>query len=117
MNLKVLIIKFHIENKEDKILIKNLIWGPTFEEMLNPEIIPSEIRKKALKARIETPLDPINLFNINWTDHNGGMCYMVIPKELTGVSANIIVMYSKNFPTGSHKVGATSVSYTHLTLP
>ncbi|MGV8983472.1 PLP-dependent cysteine synthase family protein [Clostridium sp.] len=86
---------------------KNLVWGPTFEEMLNPETIPSEIREKALKARIEAPLDPINLFNINWTDHNGNVCYMVIPKELTGVSANIIVMYSKNFPTGSHKVGAT----------
>ncbi|HEY8804394.1 MAG TPA: pyridoxal-phosphate dependent enzyme [Clostridium sp.] len=86
---------------------KNLVWGPTFEEMLNPETIPNDIRKKALKARIETPLDPINLFNINWTDHNGNMSYMVIPKELTGVSANIIVMYSKNFPTGSHKVGAT----------
>ncbi|WP_246599613.1 PLP-dependent cysteine synthase family protein [Clostridium lacusfryxellense] len=88
-------------------MIKKLVWGPTFEEMLNPEKIPSEIRKKALKARIETPLDPINLFNINWTNHNGEMCYIVIPKELTGVRANIIVMYSKNFPTGSHKVGAT----------
>ncbi|MBU3113431.1 pyridoxal-phosphate dependent enzyme [Clostridium lacusfryxellense] len=87
--------------------MKKLVWGPTFEEMLNPEKIPSEIRKKALKARIETPLDPINLFNINWTNHNGEMCYIVIPKELTGVRANIIVMYSKNFPTGSHKVGAT----------
>ena len=86
---------------------KNLVWGPTFDEMLNPETIPSEIREKALKARIDAPLDPINLFNINWTDHNGNVCYMVIPKELTGVSANIIVMYSKNFPTGSHKVGAT----------
>ena len=86
---------------------KNLVWGPTFEEMLNPETIPTEIRKKALKARIETPLDPLNLFNINWTDHKGNICYMVIPRELTGVCANIIVMYSKNFPTGSHKVGAT----------
>ncbi len=86
---------------------KKLIWGPTFEEMLNPETIPNDIREKALKARIETPLEPINLFNINWTDHTGNICYMIIPKELTGVSANIIVMYSKNFPTGSHKVGAT----------
>ncbi|MCB2293271.1 pyridoxal-phosphate dependent enzyme [Clostridium algoriphilum] len=86
---------------------KKLVWGPTFEEMLNPETIRTDIREKALKARIETPLDPINLFNINWTDSNGNMSYMVIPKELTGVSANIIVMYSKNFPTGSHKVGAT----------
>lgn len=86
---------------------KQLVWGPTFDEMLNPETIPNKIREKAINARIGTPLDPINLFNINWTDHNGSICYMVIPKELTGVSANIIVMYSKNFPTGSHKVGAT----------
>lgn len=86
---------------------KKLVWGPTFDEMLHPETIPAEIREKALKSRTEAPLDPINLFNINWTDHNGNICYAVVPKELTGVDANIIVMYSKNFPTGSHKVGAT----------
>ena len=32
---------------------------------------------------------------------------MVLPKELTGVDANIVVLYSKDFPTRSHKVGAT----------
>lgn len=33
--------------------------------------------------------------------------YVVIPKELTGVDANIIALYGRDFPTGSHKVGAT----------
>lgn len=84
-----------------------LVWGPTFEEMLHPESIKKDISKKALKAAKDSPLDPINLFNINWTDNKGNFCYMVIPKELTGVDANIIVLYGKDFPTGSHKVGAT----------
>lgn len=83
------------------------VWGPTFEEMLHPESIKGDIRKKALEAAKNSPLDPINLFNINWTDNKGDFCYMVIPKELTGVDANIIVLYGKDFPTGSHKVGAT----------
>ncbi|WP_432662163.1 pyridoxal-phosphate dependent enzyme [Wukongibacter baidiensis] len=86
---------------------KNFVWGPTFGEMLNPDTIPSEIREKAIKAKEENPLDPINLFNINWTDDKGNLSYAVIPKELTGVDANIVVLYGKHFPTGSHKVGAT----------
>jgi cysteine synthase len=83
------------------------IWGPTFEEMLHPESIKEDIRQAALKAAKDSPLDPINLFNINWTDNEGKLCYSVIPKELTGVDANIIVLYGKDFPTRSHKVGAT----------
>ncbi len=87
--------------------MSSYVWGPTFDEMLNPNTIAPEIREKAKKAMIESPLDPINLFNINWYDNDGNLCYMVIPKELTGVKANIVVMYAKHFPTGSHKVGAT----------
>lgn len=87
--------------------MKNLIWGPTFEEMLNPETIRPDIRKQALNALENNPLDPINLFNINFTDHKGNLSYFVIPKEVTGVKANIICLLGMNFPTGSHKVGAT----------
>ncbi|MDI6600684.1 MAG: pyridoxal-phosphate dependent enzyme [Thermoanaerobacteraceae bacterium] len=86
---------------------KQLIWGPTFEEMLHPENIPSDIREKALMAKEVNPLDPINLYNITWKKSDGTPCYMVLPKELTGVDANIIVLYGRDFPTGSHKVGAT----------
>ncbi|MBZ4654256.1 MAG: Pyridoxal-5-phosphate-dependent protein subunit beta [Peptococcaceae bacterium] len=30
---------------------------------------------------------------------------IVLPKEITGVDANIVVMLGKYFPSGSHKVG------------
>jgi len=87
---------------------KSLIIGPTFEEMLHPETIDPEIRAKALKAKVEDPLDPINLFNISWRNLGDNQTYYeVLPKELTGVEANIVVLYAKDFPTGSHKVGAT----------
>mgnify|MGYP002713103760 CR=1 FL=1 len=83
-----------------------MIAGPTFEEMLHPNKIDPEVRKKALQARKENPLDPINLYNITWRDENNEVYHVVLPKELTGVDANIVVLYGKYFPSGSHKVGA-----------
>ncbi len=84
----------------------NIILGPTFEEMLHPEKIAPEIRKRALTKKMEDPLDPINLFNITWRDGDDNIYFHVLPDELTGVEANIVVLYGKDFPTGSHKVGA-----------
>jgi cysteine synthase len=84
----------------------NLVLGPTFEEMLHPGTIPAEIRRRALEMKRKDPLDPINLFNISWRDDRNQVYYEVLPSELTGVEAPIIVLYSKDFPTGSHKVGA-----------
>lgn len=86
---------------------KQMVWGPSYEEMLDPEKIDENIRKEAKIAFTEDPLNPINLYNINWYDIDDKLCYLVVPKELTGVKANIILLYGKNFPTGSHKVGAT----------
>jgi len=84
-----------------------LITGPTFEEMLHPEKINPEVRKQALAMRTKDPLDPINLYNITWRSPEGEIYYYVLPKQLTNVEAPIVVLYSKDFPTGSHKVGAT----------
>jgi len=83
-----------------------IILGPTFEEMLHPQTIAPDIRQRALAAREADPLDPINLFNITWRDPQGRIYYHVLPKELTSVAAPIVVLYAKDFPTGSHKVGA-----------
>ena len=80
-------------------------FGPTYEEMLHPEKITKEIREGALKAREKNELDPINLFNITWKNEKGEVNKIILPKELTGVDANIIVMLGKYFPSGSHKVG------------
>jgi cysteine synthase A len=86
---------------------KPMIIGPTFEEMLHPEKIGPQTRQKALRAMKEDPLDPINLFNITWKSPEGEIYYEVLPGELTGVETPIVVLYAKDFPTGSHKVGAT----------
>jgi hypothetical protein len=34
------------------------VWGPTFEEMCNPSLIPEGTREAARLARTEDPLDP-----------------------------------------------------------
>lgn len=83
------------------------VIGPTYEEMLHPETIDLKIRKRAIQLKKKDPLHPINLYNITWKNENNEYYYFVIPQELTGIKANIIVLYAKDFPSGSHKVGAT----------
>src|SRR5258706_16188547 len=83
-----------------------MITGPTFEEMLHPQRIDPTIRARATAARKDAPLDPVNLFNITWRDPNGEAYHVVLPRELTGIDADIVVLYGKEFPSGSHKVGA-----------
>ena len=80
--------------------------GPTFEEMLHPQTIDPAIRQRAIKALREAPLDPINLYNITWRGPDNQIKYEVLPKELTGVEAPIVVLYGRDFPTSAHKVGA-----------
>ncbi|MFH0993151.1 MAG: pyridoxal-phosphate dependent enzyme, partial [bacterium] len=80
-------------------------FGPTYEEMLHPEKVDAKIREKALTAKVADELDPINLFNITWKNEQGRVNKIVLPKALTGVDANIIVLLGKTFPSGSHKVG------------
>jgi cysteine synthase len=93
------------------------VLGPTFAEMLHPEKIDPAIRKKAIEMRTKDPLDPINLYNISWRDlATGNIWYEVLPKELTGVDANIVVLYGKEFPTGAHKVGAAYSVLSEMTL-
>ncbi len=79
-------------------------FGPTYEEMLHPNKVAKDIRAKALKAKSDE-LDPINLFNITWKNENNQVNKIVLPKELTGVDCNIVVLLGTYFPSGSHKVG------------
>jgi len=85
--------------------IEKIPFGPTYEEMLHPGKIDPGIREKALRAAKKDEMDPINLFNITWKDETGSVRKIVLPKELTGVDANIVVMLGTYFPSGSHKVG------------
>jgi cysteine synthase A len=83
-----------------------MLTGPTFEEMLHPEKVDPQIRRRALAAKRDNPLDPVNLYNITWRDEHSQVNHVVLPKALTGVDCEIVVLYGKEFPSGSHKVGA-----------
>ncbi|MBK8049075.1 MAG: pyridoxal-phosphate dependent enzyme [Anaerolineales bacterium] len=83
---------------------KAIVPGPTYAEMRNPLLLPAKLREKANAART-SEMDPINLFNINWKHTGSRPEMMVLPKELTGVQANIIVLSGRSFPSGSMKVG------------
>jgi cysteine synthase len=85
---------------------------PTFKQMRHPELIPDTIKRQLDDVGL-WDLNPLNLFRITW--HNqpvaqggefGGVNYLVLPPELTGVQARIVVLVGKWFPTGAHKVGA-----------
>lgn len=75
--------------------MKTMIPGPSYREMLHPVYF----------ARPANELDPLNLFGITWRGANRQVRHIVVPKELTGVRANIIVLAGREFPSGSHKVG------------
>ena len=86
---------------------------PTYKQMRNPDQIPGKIRDK-LKNIGLWDLNSLNLFRINWKNEPvdfgggfGGVNYLEMPSELTGVKARIVVLIGKYFPTGAHKVGAT----------
>ncbi len=83
---------------------------PTFKQMRNPETIPDKIKSQLPKVGL-WDVNPLNLFRITWkndikTGLYGGVNYLEIPKEITGVKARIIGLVGKYFPTGAHKVGA-----------
>jgi len=80
-------------------------FGPTYDEMLSPELIAPEVRSKAIKALHDDELNPINLFNITWKDSTNKVRKVVLPPALTGIDANVVVMLGTGFPSGSHKVG------------
>ncbi len=82
------------------------ILGPTFEEMLHPGAIDPATRRRAVEALKNAPLDPVNLYNITWRGPDDAIKYEVLPRELTGVDAEIVVMFGRDFPSGAHKVGA-----------
>lgn len=82
-----------------------IIPGPTYAEMRDPTLLPDSVRDAATGALTTAELDPVNLFNINWKNTGSAVERLILPKELTGVAANIIVLSGRNFPSGSMKVG------------
>jgi len=91
---------------------KNVVI-PTFEQMKDPGKIPQKIRDQLKNVGL-WDVNPLNLFRITWKNEPvmqgglyGGVNFMELPPELTGVEARILALVGKWFPTGAHKVGAT----------
>lgn len=86
---------------------------PTFKEMIDPTLVSDDIKKKLDNTGL-WDVDPVNLYRVTW--HNepvakggefGGVNFLEVPREITGVKARIIALCGKWFPCGVHKVGAT----------
>ena len=85
---------------------------PTFAQMRDPSTVPAAVKKRLSSVGL-WDIDPLNLFRITWKNEPrpeggayGPVNHMVLPPELTGVKARIVVLTGKWFPTGAHKVGA-----------
>ena len=82
---------------------------PTFAQLADPSRIPDGIRS-ALAGVDRNAADALNLFRVHWyNDLHGGFTdvpeHVVLPPELTGVPAPIIVAFGNRFPMiGAHKV-------------
>jgi len=84
---------------------------PTFAQQKDPSLIPQGIRER-LKDIGLWDVHPLNLFRITWrnepeTGGFGGVNFMELPNQITGVRARILALVGRYFPTGAHKVGAT----------
>jgi cysteine synthase A len=83
---------------------------PTFGELADPRTIPAETRK-ALASVDPDAAHPANLFRVHWYNDDTRRVvtdvprYAVLPSELTGVSAMILVAFGDRFPMiAAHKV-------------
>jgi cysteine synthase A len=83
---------------------------PTFAQLADPELIPERIRRALASVGPDEP-HPLNLFRVHW--HNDAARtgpvlvpeHLVLPAELTGVEAKIVVALGDRFPLiGAHKV-------------
>ena len=83
---------------------------PTFAQLAAPDTIPAAIREPL--AKIDAgQADPRNLFRVHWYNDRdrsgqaGVPVHVVLPAELTGVDAKIVVALGEQFPMiGAHKV-------------
>ena len=85
---------------------------PTFAQQRDPRLVPEAIRTRLGNVGL-WDLDPVNLFRITWKNEPvpsgggyGGVNFLEYPPTLTGISARIVTLVGKWFPTGAHKVGA-----------
>jgi len=90
--------------REERILL------PTFAQLADPTTIPEEI-DEALLGIDPNEAHPLNLFRVHWYNAYGSSekvdvpQHIVLPSELTGVPAKIVLAFGNRFPMiTAHKV-------------
>jgi Cysteine synthase len=85
---------------------------PRFSELANPDSISRALRED-LKSVDRDSADPRNLFRVHWFNKASSAAdpiasvpeHLVLPPELTGVEAKIVVLFGNRFPMiHAHKV-------------
>ena len=82
---------------------------PTFAEQKDPTLVPEPIQRRLARVGL-WDVNPLNLYRITWKNEpkeKGGLFnrgnWIEFPSALTGVSARIVGLVGKYFPTGAHK--------------
>jgi len=83
---------------------------PTFAQLADPALIPTGVRRTVASIGPDEA-EPLNLFRIHWHNDRArtGVVdvpgHLVLPRELTGVEARIVVALGDRFPLiSAHKV-------------
>ena len=83
---------------------------PTFAQLADPDRIPGAVAARLADIGPDSA-DPLNLFRVHWFNdaaRTGRVAvpeHVVLPRELTGVDARIVVALGDRFPMiGAHKV-------------
>ncbi len=99
-----------VVSETSKYFQKKGILLPTIKELCNPSHINDRI-KSDLRFVKKDSIDPLNLFRVHWFNSRDGASFsgvpehVILPKELTGVEAKIIVNIGRLFPLiDAHKV-------------
>jgi len=86
---------------------------PRFAELADPTLVPARVRERLADVGPDDP-HPLNLFRVHWFNDPSrtGIVsvpgHVVLPPELTGVQAPIVVALGDRFPMiAAHKVLAT----------
>ncbi len=97
------------ENSVQRFAERNILL-PTFAQLAEPATIPQRVKDRLATIDPDEP-HPLNLFRVHWyMDHDRRRFselpeYMVLPRELTGVDATIVLLIGANFPMiEAHKV-------------
>ncbi len=93
-----------------ELLRESRVALPTFAQLAAPVLIPSTIRQQ-LSSIGPDDAHPLNLFRVHWFNDatRTGLAdvpeHLVLPRELTGIDARIVVALGDRFPLiGAHKV-------------